>query len=152
MFGNSKRIFDVSRLKSFAGYTDGPILQDRLDYFIPPFHVISSRLVAFGKRLFELWSPNSTQTPFYPGVQDPNFKAGLEIPPSQRRCDGHIGRFDPTISPQHYNPNYPWLHLVRPPVATNFNDKNRALPNKPMCIMPRAGKIDISLNLPRGFH
>ena len=38
------------------------------------------------------------------------------------------------------------------PVATNFNDKNRALPNKPMCIMPRAGKIDISLNLPRGFH
>jgi len=113
MFSDSKRIFDVSRLKSFAGYTDGPVLQDHLDYFIPPFHVISSRLVVFGKRLFELWSPNSTQMPFYPGVQDPKFKAGLEAPLSQRQCNGHIGRFDPTTSPQHYNPQYPWLHLIR---------------------------------------
>ena len=137
MFGNSKRIFDVSRLKSFAGYTDGPILQDRLDYFIPPFHVISSRLVAFGKRLFELWSPNSTQTPFYPGVQDPNFKAGLEIPPSQRRCDGHIGRFDPTISPQHYNPNYLWLHLVR-------RWERDSLSSIRLCVSYRVGSISHS--------
>jgi hypothetical protein len=68
MYSSSKRIFETPRLKSFAGYTERPVVQDTLSYFIPPFSVVSSRLVAFRSQLFEIWSPNSAQTPFYPGV------------------------------------------------------------------------------------
>ena len=114
MSSRFKRILDTPRLKSFAGYAARPVVQDSLSYFIPAFHVISSRLVAFRNQLFEIWSPNSTQTPFYPGVQDSTVHlTTTALPESQRRCDGHMGRFDPTISPQHYNPQYPWLPFIR---------------------------------------
>ena len=69
--------------------------------------------MAFRNQLFEIWSPNSAQTPFYPGVQDFTVRLATALPESQRRCDGHMGRFDPTISPQHYNPQYPWLPFIR---------------------------------------
>ena len=113
MYNNSKQTFDVPRLKSFAGYAERPVVQDTLSYFIPAFSVVSSRLVAFRNQLFEIWSPNSAQTPFYPGVRDFTVRLTTSLHPSQRRCDGHMGRFDPTISPQHYNPQLPWLPFIR---------------------------------------
>ena len=113
MHNTSKRTFDVPRLKSFAGYAERPVVQDALSYFIPAFSVVSARLVAFRHQLFEIWSPNSAQTPFYPGLRDFTVRLSISLPPSQRRCDGHMGRFDPTISPQHYNPQIPWLPFIR---------------------------------------
>jgi hypothetical protein len=35
--------------------------------------------------------------------------------PQQRRFDGHLGRFDPTVSPQHYLPSRPWLAFISLP-------------------------------------
>ena len=113
MSNDSKRIFNTPRLKSFTGYAARPVVQDALLYFIPAFRVISSRLVAFRNQLFEIWSPNSTQTPFYPGIRDFTVQLTTALPESQRRCDGHMGRFDPTVSPQHYRPGYPWQPFIR---------------------------------------
>ena len=37
----------------------------------------------------------------------------MEKDRTKRRFDGHLGRFDPTKSPQHYDPQQPWLTLLR---------------------------------------
>jgi len=37
-------------------------------------------------------------------------------------------------------------------VTTNIYDRYQALPRQPMCILPRSGKTDFSLTLPRQFH
>ncbi|KDR65386.1 hypothetical protein GALMADRAFT_148730 [Galerina marginata CBS 339.88] len=108
-----KRTFTTPRLKSFAGYTAPPVLMDGLSYFLPPFSVITTRLVTFGVRLFEIWSPNSSQTVYYPGVSAPNAPGGMGLPEHLRRCDGTLGRFDPTLSPQYFNPQYPFLPFIR---------------------------------------
>lgn len=59
-----------------------------------------------------IWSPNSRQDPYYPG----HFVAVGLVPlpslTSQRRYDGHLGRWDPTRNPQAYNRYKPWLGFI----------------------------------------
>ncbi|KAF8182538.1 hypothetical protein BJ912DRAFT_928566 [Pholiota molesta] len=94
------RPFFAERLKSFAGYSFMPTIFDALSYWLPPFLLAASRYIAIGLRKWELWSPNSPRVAFYPGVMVPDFRLGTELPEHLRRCDGHDGRFDPTVSPQ----------------------------------------------------
>ncbi|KJA15698.1 hypothetical protein HYPSUDRAFT_58654 [Hypholoma sublateritium FD-334 SS-4] len=81
-------------------------------YFLPKFEIRSSRFTWVDYRLFEVWSPNSISRPFYPGVRDPDHVAGL-LEDKIIRCDGHAGRFDPTVSPQHYDDEAPWLGYIK---------------------------------------
>ncbi|KAJ7713859.1 hypothetical protein B0H16DRAFT_1478337, partial [Mycena metata] len=61
----------------------------------------------------ELWSPNSEQLPFYPGVPNPFFTLAIPLKTSDRFQDGHWGRFDPIISPQYFNQAAPWWPFLR---------------------------------------
>ncbi|KAF8176555.1 hypothetical protein BJ912DRAFT_1063872 [Pholiota molesta] len=107
------RPYFAERLLSIAGYACVPVLYDALSYWLPPFNLASSRIVAVGKRMWELWSPNSSTLAYYPGLKGPEFNLGVESEEQYRRCDGHLGRFDPTISPQILIPSKLWYPFVR---------------------------------------
>ncbi|KAF8951229.1 hypothetical protein BDZ97DRAFT_1932663 [Flammula alnicola] len=109
----SRRTFIGERLLSYAGYLFPPVMLDALCFFLPPFQMVSSRVVLWKKRVWEFWSPNSPRMPYYPGVRDPQMNFGHNQPPHLRRCDGHLGRFDPTVSPQHFDPARPWQGFIR---------------------------------------
>lgn len=106
-------LFLTERLRAFAGYWSTPVTYDPLDFYLPEFAVTSHRVVLLKDRLWELWSPNAKEHAYYPGIQAPGTKHGTELPPFQRRSDGHLGRFDYTVSPQHFDPARPWLGFIR---------------------------------------
>ncbi|KAF8239857.1 hypothetical protein L208DRAFT_1235734, partial [Tricholoma matsutake] len=54
--------------------------------------------------VWELWSPNSAQVMFYPGVPPTGFQL--------RRYDGHLGRYDSTVSPQLLSAQHPWHRFI----------------------------------------
>ncbi|KJA19772.1 hypothetical protein HYPSUDRAFT_1094465 [Hypholoma sublateritium FD-334 SS-4] len=82
-------------------------------FLLPKFTLTSSRFVRAKYRLFEIWSPNSKQCPYYPGARDPDHEAGLLDQDNYLRCDGHLGRFDPTSCPQLFSPEKPWLGYIK---------------------------------------
>ncbi|KAJ6611810.1 hypothetical protein B0H10DRAFT_2223729 [Mycena sp. CBHHK59/15] len=65
------------------------------------FPNLNSRFIYHDERKFELWSPNSTQTPFYPGRRSSTFLPSDPIPSPQRRYDGHAGKHDCLYVPQY---------------------------------------------------
>ncbi|KJA21724.1 hypothetical protein HYPSUDRAFT_55253 [Hypholoma sublateritium FD-334 SS-4] len=106
-------VFLVPRLASFAGYHDVPLVYAVMFFFLPAFTLMTYRFVHVKTQFYELWSPNSRQKPYYAGLPDPNFKAGRHLKTQLRRCDGHTGRFDPTVSPQHFVTAFPWFGYIR---------------------------------------
>lgn len=50
---------------------------------------------------------------YYPGLRHSAASFGTDLPPSARRSDGHLGRFDYMVSPQHHNVDRPWLGFIR---------------------------------------
>ncbi|KAF7351320.1 ULP-PROTEASE domain-containing protein [Mycena sanguinolenta] len=133
----------VSYLASFHGYGK-PTVDDRLIHPLPSSLTRrSSRTVTVNGENFEIWSPNSDYTPYYPGPVTPAQDHGrLNLPPElDRRWDGQLGPNDPTISPQYYNPAEPWLPFItresddpmfadNPPIAwIKIYDVWRALPD-----------------------
>lgn len=63
--------------------------------------------------MWELWSLNSPTEVFYPGLRGPEFNLGVELEEQYRWCDGHLGRFDPTVSPQILIPSKLWYPFVQ---------------------------------------
>ncbi|KAF9552100.1 hypothetical protein CPC08DRAFT_728886 [Agrocybe pediades] len=104
--------FKLNRLMSFAGYTLPPVVLDAMLFYLPCFVLCAYRVVECFSRVWEVWSPNDRRSVFYPGVRNTNIKLGLSLPPGMRRYDGHLGRFDPTVSPQAYDKNKPWLGFI----------------------------------------
>ncbi|KAF9471213.1 hypothetical protein BDN70DRAFT_939112 [Pholiota conissans] len=105
--------FTIPRLHAISGYKATPAIQAVMRYVLPSFIIRSSRFIDFGPSSFEIWSPNSNQSPFYAGLRDANFSAGGALPTKLRRSDGHAGRFDPTVSPQYFDANFPWLGFIK---------------------------------------
>ena len=108
----SARHFATKRLESFAGYHTLPTVHDPMHFYLPRFTLRATRFVHAGERLWELWSPNSQRFAFYPGVSKPNLRFGKDVDLELRRADGHLGRFDPTVSPQHFDQTRPWLGYI----------------------------------------
>lgn len=106
-------VFQFPRLASLEGYQDIPLVYAVMLFFLPAFSLLSLRFVFVNEQSYEIWSPNSRQKPYYAGLPDPNFRAGRHLKTELRRCDGHTGRFDPTISPQHFVAAYPWFGYIR---------------------------------------
>lgn len=106
-------LFLTERVRAFAGYWSAPATYDPLDFYLPEFSVLSHRVVLLRDRLWELWSPNAKEHAYYPGIQAPGAKQGTDLPSHLRRSDGHLGRFDYTVSPQHFDPSRPWLGFIR---------------------------------------
>ncbi|RDB25831.1 hypothetical protein Hypma_006369 [Hypsizygus marmoreus] len=108
------RRFSSSRRSSQHGYLDLPNVDGELQFTrLPHFPYYTGRLVRIGQRTWELWSPNSSRYPFYPGRRHAGF---LLDPPDilhYRRVDGHLGRFDPTVSPQELVASEAWWPFIR---------------------------------------
>ncbi|KAJ7766533.1 hypothetical protein DFH07DRAFT_955272 [Mycena maculata] len=111
---------------------------------------ITSRIVRMGDRTFDLWSPNSTQLPFFPGFRRANFDVLMPVNPAERCYDGHRGRMDCLHVPQCFRAgavHWPFLHrpsLVTPsdPSAAAFQPLTIHWHNDPP--YSRTGKLDAS--------
>ena len=107
------RTTTTSRRSSATGYLARPCVDSRLDAPLPSFEIRAHRIVQIGSEAWEIWSPNSLQNPFLPGLIEDTLRAEVATKRSERRCDGHLGRFDPCVSPQ-YSAGYPaWAPHVR---------------------------------------
>ncbi|RDB24474.1 hypothetical protein Hypma_008532 [Hypsizygus marmoreus] len=107
------RRFSTERRSSLYGYLDTPNVDDKLEFTrLPHFAYYTGRLVQIGRRIWELWSPNSLRSPFYPGKCCDNFLLDPPLALHFRRVDGHLGRFDPTVSPQEIDQDA-WLPFIR---------------------------------------
>ena len=112
-YARDTRTTTTSRRSSATGYLARPCVDSRLDAPLPPFEIQSHRIVQIGSEAWELWSPNSLQTPFLPGLIEDTLRAEVATKRSERRCDGHLGRFDPCVSPQYSAGQPAWAPHVR---------------------------------------
>lgn len=104
------RVFAEPRLSSLQGYKMLPHVIDGLDIPLPASTMYTGRLVRVGSKVWEVWSPNSKRSPFYPGKAVNSYVYGKTGRPGEKRVDGHLGRFDHTVSPQVAGP--PWWSLI----------------------------------------
>ncbi|KAF8158734.1 hypothetical protein K438DRAFT_1776884 [Mycena galopus ATCC 62051] len=96
------------------GYLRVPPVDDALPFCLPTICHSRSRTVFVDGRGYLIWSPNSAQDPYYPGVFPPLSQGAQAAERSQRCLDGHSGPSDFTRVPQVYNWLKPWLgFLVR---------------------------------------
>ena len=107
------RVTSTSRRSSATGYLARPCVDSRLDAQLPPFEIRAHRIVQLGDEAWELWSPNSQQNPFLPGLIEDTLRVEVAGSRSERRSDGHLGRFDPCVSPQYSSGHPAWAPLVR---------------------------------------
>ncbi|KJA23730.1 hypothetical protein HYPSUDRAFT_201158 [Hypholoma sublateritium FD-334 SS-4] len=112
-FPHRSGVFSFPRHRAGSGYMAFPALIAAMLFLLPKFSLMASRFVRAQYRLFEIWSPNSMQRPFYPGLRDPDHRVGLLEEEDYVRCDGHLGRFDPTSCPQFFSPETPWLGFIK---------------------------------------
>ncbi|KAJ7903117.1 hypothetical protein B0H13DRAFT_2335280 [Mycena leptocephala] len=119
---NDTRVYSTTRLRSFHGYEETLFVDDGFAWKMPIGDRYYGREVEAGGRRYELWSQNSLQDPYYPGYRprSGDLKAGNSS--EQRRYDGQLGRFDPTISPQYYDPRRPWLGFITVPFHPAHSD------------------------------
>ncbi|KAK6988172.1 hypothetical protein R3P38DRAFT_3291265 [Favolaschia claudopus] len=92
------RTFSTTRLRSGHGYLRVPPVDDALLFRLPAFSSYHSRVVRVQSVSYLIWSPNSTQNPFYPGPYLPELGVPRASEPTQRRYDGHGGPVDYTRS------------------------------------------------------
>ncbi|KAK7042773.1 hypothetical protein R3P38DRAFT_3260714 [Favolaschia claudopus] len=106
------RTFSTTRLRSGHGYLRVPPVDDALLFRLPAFSSYHSRVVRVQSVSYLIWSPNSTQNPFYPGPYLPELGVPRASEPTQRRYDGHGGPVDYTRVAQTYRPQRPWLGFI----------------------------------------
>lgn len=112
--GNDTRRYSKSRVWSGFGYDHPPTVLSGLSFRFHKLTRCSTRDVQLtdGRR-WELWSPNSAILPYLPGSKSGHYEIGIPVIEEDRRTDGHLGRFDPTISPQYYCSDLPWLGYIK---------------------------------------
>ncbi|KAF5366492.1 hypothetical protein D9615_010646 [Tricholomella constricta] len=91
------RSFGTPRLASNAGYEEPPVVDDSITFYLPRIQQLCGSMV---NSEYVAWSPNSRQSPFLPGVVPQGWTPIIPRDRTQRRLDGHLGRFDFTVSPQ----------------------------------------------------
>ncbi|KAF8054158.1 hypothetical protein FPV67DRAFT_1683018 [Lyophyllum atratum] len=128
MAPEDSRRYTVARLRSFSGYNDSPIVDDSLTFNLPPFNRHSGRIVDQHPSnplipAYEVWSPNSAQRPFYPGLPPPNFQPRTLPDPSLRRFDGHLGPYDYTMNPQVLTASVWRAFILRPSFGYRKQDE-----------------------------
>lgn len=90
-----------------------PRVTSGLTYYLPKFSLCHRRDVQIEDKRWELWSPNSPRIAYFPGKMDPKFPQEVAKDPACRRFDGSLGRFEFTRFPQQFDPDRPWLAMVR---------------------------------------
>ncbi|KAJ7068936.1 hypothetical protein B0H15DRAFT_958048 [Mycena belliarum] len=110
--GTDSRVYTTSRLVSFHGFEELPVVDDGMLFHLPRFHHYHSRVVFANDRRWMIWSANSEQDPFYPGPRTTIGVLFRDAELSQRRYDGRGGRWDHTRVPQAYSAIRPWLGFI----------------------------------------
>ncbi|KAF8126406.1 hypothetical protein K438DRAFT_2001431 [Mycena galopus ATCC 62051] len=108
------REYTSAQLHSAHSYNEPSLLDVSLQRCLPTFSSYTARTVKQEGRTWTIWSPNSQQSPFYPGHCVP--LPGQVVLPAeveQRQCDGHGGRWDYSLFPQAFSPLRPWLGLMK---------------------------------------
>ncbi|KAK6971388.1 hypothetical protein R3P38DRAFT_3497530, partial [Favolaschia claudopus] len=106
--------FSTYRLRSGHGYGDKPAYMHLgFSHRLEGMKLFKARVVELGDKRWMLWSPNSSQDPFYPGGAEPLVSGFTAAELEQRRCDGHCGRFDAGQNPQPYAKELPWLGFIK---------------------------------------
>ncbi|KAJ7077363.1 hypothetical protein C8R43DRAFT_1143541 [Mycena crocata] len=103
--------YSLPRFSSFSGY-DAPFVETSTNFdpsqLGPPR---SGRSICVAGQQYRMESPNSNQTPYYPG-------SGVQVSdvcglPARRFFDGQLGPGDYSLSPQFFCPKKPWLPFIR---------------------------------------
>ncbi|KAK7456464.1 hypothetical protein VKT23_010713 [Stygiomarasmius scandens] len=114
--GFDTRTFRKKRLDIFAGWRETPAILGALDFVFPQTGTYKGRVVEFkeetddwlGNTLrIELYSRNSQQIPFFPGLQ--LYSTTI---PSYPRVDGSQGPFDPTRNPLYFDTDHPYYPFI----------------------------------------
>lgn len=113
--GRDTRIYDKLHIGCGTGYEYKPVWDDSLDFYFATGSMKTARVIIFEgdedttESKLLLWSPNSLKRfPYFPGRRVPG---GLKTPPHPF-CDGHLGPFDYSRSPQYFDGEYPFLPFV----------------------------------------
>lgn len=101
------------RLSCAAGYNDVPDVYTALDFDFHHLPRVLSRFVKLGDRLFELWSCNSAQLLYFPGVRSQTYLPVVPEDQSERRYDGHSGKHDCLYAPQYWRADTEHWSFIR---------------------------------------
>ncbi|KAJ6456027.1 hypothetical protein C8R47DRAFT_1227998 [Mycena vitilis] len=107
--------FARPRLPCLAGYGGLPGIYTAMSFDLRHLPRVTSRVVKMEGHTYELWSPNSTQQPFFAGVPRSDWLPGIPRLLSDRRYDGHAGRHDCLYAPQYYRSiakHWPFMRRV----------------------------------------
>lgn len=114
--GRDSRVYDDAHLEWRSGYDHKPVWDDSLDFCFPTGSLKTARVIVFEgdedypEEKLLLWSPNSLKRfPFFPGLR---VTGAIKAPPHPF-CDGHLGPFDPTRSPQYFDVRFPFFPFMR---------------------------------------
>ncbi|KAK7035139.1 hypothetical protein R3P38DRAFT_2518454, partial [Favolaschia claudopus] len=94
-------LYGHDRQSCVAGYYLRPQVYSGMKFELRRIAMVKSRVVKEGTKKWELWSPNSYQTPFLPGLRAGGALPSLLPVREDRRYDGHVGRHDCLYSPQY---------------------------------------------------
>ncbi|KAJ7093056.1 hypothetical protein C8R44DRAFT_890834 [Mycena epipterygia] len=108
----SKR-YTKERKACAAGYLQMPSILSSMSFDLRHLPRITSRLVRSHGHLFELWSPNSVQLPFLPGVFRADFYPAVPANPAERRYNDHVGIHDCVYSPQYLRQDVGYWPFIR---------------------------------------
>jgi len=118
---NDTRHYDPSRIPSFMGYDQLPLLLPPPSYSLPPS--VHHWLVRMGERLYEVTSPNSLCNVFCPGLRPDNLNLHINFYEEKNwHYDRHMGPFDPTKNTQLWFPGKEWRALIVSSTAGNLHD------------------------------
>ncbi|KAJ7070244.1 hypothetical protein B0H15DRAFT_741220, partial [Mycena belliarum] len=126
------RRYSTSRVNCEAGYDVAPGLLLGMRFELPLLRRYTGRDVEVDNVMYEIWSPNSVQTPFCPG----RMRAGFQLIPyerEQRRFDGQPGRFDYCEFPQYDLEDRDWLPFTRRP-STIHTTESCLAGVQPLCV------------------
>ncbi|KAJ6469216.1 hypothetical protein C8R47DRAFT_1223075 [Mycena vitilis] len=106
-------MFGHARSSCLAGYYDVPNVSTAMSFNLAYLERINSRIVRIDGRVFELWSPNSSQRPFLAGERRDGYLPLVSPALAERRYDGHSGRHDCLYVPQYFRADVPHWPYVR---------------------------------------
>ncbi|THU84835.1 hypothetical protein K435DRAFT_869884 [Dendrothele bispora CBS 962.96] len=110
------RRFTLDRAGLFKGWKALPTALSGLDFFLPQTDSYAGRVVTYSDddlldeevTKLELYSRNSKQIPFYPGLSSVPINRIVY----ERSVDGKLGRFDPTKNPQLFDKDHPYYPFI----------------------------------------
>ncbi|KAJ7101567.1 hypothetical protein B0H15DRAFT_943888 [Mycena belliarum] len=116
--------FSQPRTICLAGYYDAPSIATGMSFELRQLPIVSSRIVRLGTTVLELWSPNSLQLPFLPGVARTDYRVTAPATLiSQRRYDGHGGKHDCLHVPQYFRASAAYWPFMRRVLEVPPNDR-----------------------------